>query len=283
MSKKVFKAAPLPFQGQKRNFVPQFKEALSEFVEAHDVRVVVDLFGGSGLLSHTAKAMYPELEVVYNDFDDFHLRLEHVDVTNGILADLRGILGVLPRNQAVDPLVARKVLGVIKAREIEGLYVDYITLSSSLLFSANYVLNYEELAKQRMYNNVRKSDYFTAGYLDGLEVVKMDYKALFERYCGRGDVLFLLDPPYLSTDVSSYSSVKYWRLRNYLDVLKLLKDDSYVFFTSDKSALVELFDWLEINYMLRNPFSKAKVARYLANTSAGKGYQDIMYWRAVKK
>ena len=53
--KRTFKTAPLPFQGQKRNFVEPFVGTLKELSQSQDIKVVVDLFGGSGLLSHTAK------------------------------------------------------------------------------------------------------------------------------------------------------------------------------------------------------------------------------------
>lgn len=47
MSAKVYNTSPLPFMGQKRNFVKLFREALQEFPTA---TTFVDLFGGSGLL-----------------------------------------------------------------------------------------------------------------------------------------------------------------------------------------------------------------------------------------
>lgn len=56
--------APLPFQGQKRRFLKPFKEALNEFPAD---AVYIDLFGGSGLLSHTVKDYYPDAKVIYND------------------------------------------------------------------------------------------------------------------------------------------------------------------------------------------------------------------------
>ena len=86
----VYNSAPLPFQGQKRRFIGEFRKALSQFPDA---AVFVDLFGGSGLLSHVAKQERPEARVVYNDFDDFHLRLENIPKTNALLAKIRNFVG----------------------------------------------------------------------------------------------------------------------------------------------------------------------------------------------
>ena len=52
-----YKCAPVPFMGQKRYFLRDFTEVLQQ-VEG-EIDTVVDLFGGSGLLSHTAKRGLP--------------------------------------------------------------------------------------------------------------------------------------------------------------------------------------------------------------------------------
>lgn len=41
--KKIYKASPLPFQGQKRNFVEQFKKVLIEFNNEFQIQTIVDL------------------------------------------------------------------------------------------------------------------------------------------------------------------------------------------------------------------------------------------------
>lgn len=85
---KKYKQSPLPFQGQKRNLVGRFKEEISKF---DDSFVFVDLFGGSGLLSHSVKRIFPNARVVYNDFDNFRERLVNIPKTNEILEELRGL------------------------------------------------------------------------------------------------------------------------------------------------------------------------------------------------
>ena len=79
---RIYKSAPLPFMGQKRYFVRAFSETL-EIVEGK-VDTVVDLFGGSGLLSHTAKRVLPGCRVVYNDYDGYTDRLAGIGRTNEI-------------------------------------------------------------------------------------------------------------------------------------------------------------------------------------------------------
>lgn len=267
-----YKQAPLPFQGQKRRFSKQFKTSLKSFQK---VDLVVDLFGGSGLLAHTAKEALPHARVIYNDYDNYNHRLENIGKTNKLLADIRNICKDLPRGQLLPQLVKEAVLKRIKQ---EQGYVDYITLSSSLLFSMKYACSYEALAKERLYAKVRLSDYDLAeDYLQGVEVVCEDYRKLFERYHHCSNVVFVIDPPYLSTDVTTYSN--YWKLANYLDVLNCLRDTSYFYFTSNKSSIIEFCEWIEKNLGAQNPFSGATLATTDNQLSYNAGYTDMMLYK----
>ena len=143
-----------------------------------------------------------------------------------------------------------------------------------------YVANYDELTKETFYNCVRKNDYELAtDYLSGVDVVRMDYRELFDRWKHVSGVVFFIDPPYLSTDCSTYSN--YWKLANYLDVLQCLKGTNYFYFTSNKSSILELTDWLEKNLGGENPFSGATKVEMNARMNHNAGYTDIMLYRRV--
>lgn len=90
-------SAPLPFQGQKRMFAREYIKVLQQYP---DGTTFVDLFGGSGLLSHIAKCQKPNSTVVYNDFDGYRKRLEALPQTNTLLSELRAIVDV-PRHKAI--------------------------------------------------------------------------------------------------------------------------------------------------------------------------------------
>lgn len=275
--KKSYQQAPLPFQGQKRRFQTTFKDSLKAFQTCN---VFVDLFGGSGLLSQWTKETRPDAVVIYNDFDNYSRRVANIENTNRLLAHFRMILGNEPLNKVVSKEARAAILKSIQREEKQSGYVDYITISSSLLFSMNYATNYADLAKQTMYNVVRKNDYQPApDYLTGVEIVNMDYRQLFDRWKHVPGVVFLVDPPYLSTDCTTYSN--YWKLANYLDVLQTLKGTNYYYFTSNKSSILELTDWLEKNLGGDNPFSGAKRIEVNARMNHNSGYTDIMLYKKV--
>ena len=275
--KKEYQSAPLPFMGQKRMYIKDFKEVLKQFP---DDAIYIDLFGGSGLLSHVAKREKLNATVIYNDFDNYRQRLDNIGRTNTLLAELRETVKDFPRKEKLPPEIRSKILRCLEEEEKNG-FVDYITLSSSLMFSMKYATSLDEMKQEDFYNEIRQSDYNAEGYLDGLEIVSCDYKELVTKYRNMQDVVYLVDPPYLSTEVGTYKM--YWKLSDYLDVLSILVGTSYIYFTSDKSNLLELCQWLGKNYWVGNPFAEAGQKRMYRTMNYNSAYTDIMLYKSKKK
>lgn len=276
--RKMYLSAPLPFVGQKRMFAKEFIKVLGQFSSS---TVFVDLFGGSGLLSHITQCVRPDATVVYNDFDNYRRRLANIPATNVLLSDIRRMTEGIPRNKRIIGETRDKVFARIEKEEKENGYVDYITISASLLFAMKYVLNLESMKKETLYNVIRQTDYPEAvDYLKGITVTCEDYKKVFEDYKDVPDVVFLVDPPYLSTEVGTYKM--YWRLADYLDVLNVLKGHSFVYFTSNKSSILELCDWMERNPFIGNPFKDCRKIEFNAHMNYNSKYTDIMLYTTSK-
>ena len=270
--KKMYLSAPLPFVGQKRMFAKDFIRVLGQFPGS---TVFVDLFGGSGLLSHITKCVRLDAAVVYNDFDNYRRRLANIPATNVLLSDLRRIAEGEPRNKRITGEVCEKMFARIEREEKERGYVYYITLSSSLLFAMRYMLSLEDMRKETLYNNIRQTDYPEAkDYLEGLTITGEDYKEVFKRYKDVPGVVFLVDPPYLSTEVGTYKM--YWRLADYLDVLTVLKGHPFVYFTSNKSSILELCDWIDRNPFIGSPFKNCRKVEFNAHMNYNSKYTDMM-------
>lgn len=273
---KKYSTAPLPFQGQKRRFVKKIEE-MARCQKSGTI--FVDLFGGSGLVSHVIKYARPDCRVIYNDYDNYRERLSNVHRTNKMLQSIRQILQNVPTKLRIEEPVRSAVIAEVKRWHESG-YVDWVTLSSNLHFAMNYSLSFGEFCKETLYNKIRSADYNVDGYLEGVEIVSIDYRELFERYRLVPDVLFVVDPPYLSTDCGTYKNVVYWKLSDYLDVLRCLQDKKFVYFTSSKSAIVELVEWISRNKFYDNPFEHAKVFRHHVGGVA-LNYDDIMIVKAA--
>lgn len=273
--RRQYLSAPLPFQGQKRMFAKEFIKVLKHYP---DDTVFVDLFGGSGLLSHITKCQKPDATVVYNDFDNYRRRLENIPRTNALLDKIREVVTSVPRQKVLPGKTKEAILFLIEQEEKERGYVDYITLSTSLLFSMKYATNLDGLRKETFYNTVRKCNYdLCLDFLNGLEVVSCDYRELFRRYKDVPNVVFLIDPPYLSTEVGTY--IMNWGLSDYLDVLQTLVGTNYIYFTSNKSSIIELCDWMGRNNTIGNPFTGCEKVEFNAHMNYNSSYTDIMLFK----
>lgn len=130
--RKMYLSAPLPFVGQKRMLAKEFMKVLEQYP---DGTLFVDLFGGSGLLSHITKSLKPHSTVIYNDFDNYRFRMKHIPQTNQLLADIREMVGnSVPRHKIIKGELRERIFSRIEQEENSTGYVDFITLSSSILF-----------------------------------------------------------------------------------------------------------------------------------------------------
>lgn len=272
---RIYKCAPLPLMGQKRYFLRTFIEVLEQ--AGGGIDTVVDLFGGSGLLSHTAKRVLPGCRVVYNDFDRYVDRLAAVEQTNGILRAIKECLTGVEPNKRLSDRQRTDVLDIVHDYEKQNGYADILTIGRSVLFSGKWVTSLDELRRHTMYNRVHSGDYRTDGYLDGLEIVHLDYQDLFDLHRDNPRVLFLIDPPYLTTECGMYEN--YWKLTDYLNVLRLLKGTKYVYFTSDKSQIVELCQWLADEYREAAPMWGAEIRQRTNTLNYQAKFNDMMITR----
>lgn len=156
--RKQYLSAPLPFVGQKRMFAREFIKVLKQYPED---TVFVDLFGGSGLLSHIAKCQKPNATVIYNDFDGYRNRLQHIPQTNRLLADLRKMVEAegVPKHSCIRGDLRDRIFARLEQEEREVGYIDFITITSGLMFSMKYKLSIAEMRKEALYNNLRKTDF----------------------------------------------------------------------------------------------------------------------------
>lgn len=234
---------------------------------------VLDVFGGSGLVAHTIKHQRPDLRVVWNDFDNYHRRLELIPKTNEILEKLREAIQVdkLSRIENNQP-----VLDIISQYADED--IDWITLSSAITFTGQYITDKKQLETKGLYNCIPVGDYSADGYLEGVERVQSDYADLIEEFDSTEGLVVVADPPYLSTDATRYYEGHYWTLAQYLKVIKLITQAKiWIYFTSEKSQLVELFDALEKLFDIQSPLQGQRY--YTKIMPSGNGvpsYQDIM-------
>lgn len=245
MAKSTFKQAPLPFIGQKRQFLSHFSKIIADNIPNDgEGWTIIDVFGGSGLLSHNAKKLKPKAHVIYNDFDGYSERILNIKDTNSLREKIYAIVGHLPKNSRLSLEQKIQVLDIIE--NFNG-YKDLNCIASWLLFSGKQINSFQELSKESSWNGVRKTDYPLAeDYLTGIEVTCESFHTLLPKFKGKEKVLLLLDPPYLCADQKSYKQDKYFDLIDFLRLIHLTKPP-FIFFSSTKSEFIRFIDYLVEN------------------------------------
>ena len=275
----TFKQAPLPFIGQKRMFLKHFETVLNENIKGEgEGWTIIDTFGGSGLLSHTAKRLKPKARVIYNDFDGYAERLAHIDDINQLRAELYSVVGnATSKNKRMTKDCKAECIRIIQ--NFKG-YKDLNCLASWLLFSGQQVATLDDLFQHNFWHCIRQSDYPKAdGYLDGVEIVKESFHTLLPKFSDDPKALFVLDPPYLCTKQESYKQAKYFDLIDFLRLVNITRPP-YVFFSSTKSEFIRF-----MNYMLEDKvdnwqaFENAKRITVNAKLNYQVAYEDNLVYK----
>ncbi|MBZ7981941.1 hypothetical protein AVBRAN12640_05265 [Campylobacter sp. RM12640] len=262
---KLYTKAPLPFQGQKRNFIKEIIELVRSY---NDENIIfIDAFGGSGLISNTIKYTCPKARVIWNDYDNYQQRLDNIEQTNEILKRFE-FLSVYKKNEKISDEHKELVLKICKEYEEKGYFIDYLTISSQVLFGGAYAFNFNDLKSKRFFCKAHLPIlYNTQNYLKNVERVSLDAFELINNYKDNPNAILVLDPPYLQTDTGGYNMSKSWTLAKFLKIITMAQSyRNFIFFSSEKSQALEFFEWA--NYC-NNTFSNLKIIKKTHSNLAG--------------
>ncbi|EFC71558.1 DNA adenine methylase [Prevotella sp. oral taxon 299] len=268
--------APLPFVGQKRNFI----KALTPIIERQpDNTIFVDLFGGSGLLSNLVKELKPNARVIYNDFDNYSERLAHIKETEELRHMIGEKLKDVPKCSKVSEELKAEICDLIEDFKAKKGFVDIVTVASWLLFSNRTAGDIDDIRAKRntFYNSVIKAPLKADGYLEGAERVCKDFQKLIDEFKNVPNVLFICDPPYMLTEKAHYKKT-YWGLGKYLNLLKDMTGLNSIYFTSSKSGLLDFYHWWEKNMpqAIKKPYKI--ISNNVGYFHESREYEDIMMY-----
>lgn len=168
-------------------------------------------------------------------------------------------------NKKIPDEIKEKIDNLLK--EEKG-YIDFLTLSSNLLYSSQFTDDKEKFLTKEYYNKVVKNNYNENinDYIEGIELVRQDWKDLFNDYLDKENVLFISDPPSIKKD---------WKFKNELETLEILKTNYFVYFTSSKSHIQDLIEFLNEQGVELNEFIE-----YVYKRSESKKYKEtILYMK----
>ena len=259
---KLRKVPPLPFIGNKSYGRKKFLDFLFQIANGNDM-IFVDLFGGSFYISYMIHKVFPQAKIVCNDFDNYMERLKNIDKTNIFIDKVKEILKDSEKGKRVTDEVKQKIDELINN---ETDYIDFITLSASLLYSSQYTTDKELFQKRVYWNHPVKFHYNEdiSDYIEGIDFVSKDWKELFNEYTGIENCIFIADPPYPKTNNFAYVSKK-WELKDSLDTLEIYKTNYFVYYTSTKTGMMDIIEYLmeqgiEINEFQAYVYKRSKIS-----------------------
>lgn len=258
-----YSKAPLPFLGQKRNWLKTIKTL--DFTD----KIVIDLFGGSGLLSHTIKQNNPTATVIWNDFDDYQSRLNQIKATESLRQVLNELTKHIEKASRPSLELQQKIIDAIQASGC----IDYITISSWLLFGGKYAHSLDELLAHAWYCRVNQTPLSSLNYLNGIKREQLDFRELLSKYSYQDNVIYVADPPYIMTNQQGYVKGKndeHFRLKDAIALIQALKGKQALIFSSTKSETDDLLG-------IFNSGDNIKRIEYQASLPEGRKYTELLY------
>lgn len=256
-SKTVLKRPPLPFNGNKKNWFKYFQQAFKDdLFNINDNTIIIDLFGGSGILSHWFAHQYPHNKIIYNDYDNYMsiYTADNINKLNELLNKIRNIINLKGIKKG------KKINDTTEIFElITQYYPDYEQndkINNVLSANLNYA-NRKIKTNGDLYNKIIQSNYeYNENYIinqKNIQIIHEDYKNVIEQFkdkiCETNqqaksfNIFYILDPPYLATEKCYYND--FWGIDNNIDVIKLIMFNKCISFESDKSQILSLLKLLK--------------------------------------
>lgn len=286
--KLLFKA-PLAFLGQKRNWIRYLPNLCSDKLldnnsfGKYSNSTWVDMFGGSGLLSHNLKLLMPRANVIYNDFDGYtnYLTEESIQILLEINSQIRVVLKKYekyPKAIKLSDDDAQSIRTVIDA--YYNYYGDKLyrrQVYSWIVFSAAMMDSIETIARKEKFwhrgRNGGAGSHFEKhianwrNYLKGVNILKhVDFKILLDKYKNDKNVVLIADPPYLNTTQGDYKGGFNKEQFDYLiDNLR----PPFIAFSSSKNELCNI---------LKERYPKAQIENkniFIARGKSGGAHQKV--------
>lgn len=253
----MFKKSPLPFQGQKRAFTSYIinnKNELDNYI--NDKTIIIDVFGGSGLLSHVFACLYPNNKIIYNDYDEFSqmYKAENIEKLNNVINEINNVInGKYKKEKRISKEDTIKIKTMIKNLNLNNHFKNI--LSSLYGYSGNKV-KFDNIESADMWAktfdkcyDVKYDDYIK----NNISIIKKDYYDIFQDYYNNDNIFYILDPPYLYTDNGKYVKTsedsKWFNVGDTLNILYQMftkKNFKGLFFNSYKSEFHTMFNFTKV-------------------------------------
>lgn len=256
--KRIKKVKFFKYYGGKYHLLDDIMNEIIRIINEHDIRCVVDVFGGSGSVILSLPLEY-KVNRIYNDLD------KRLTTTLKILMDNEKREKLL---QSLEYAVrSRDIFNEFKNSNWDDLTDDEIALRFLYLNVYSYradnvtyglITNTPRDYMSELINNIRNN----FKYLRGLTSIEnLDFRQVIKKY-GGPKTLFYLDPPYLTNGdryMFSFTKNDFMDLKNILETT----NSKYILNNSDKDFdfMIDVFGPYTFVKEYKNHISKNRDTR----------------------
>lgn len=264
----------IPFIGSKYRYKNKIYNILNGVgFDFQKEWIIFDIFGGSGALSLIFKSLCPNSKIIFNDYDNIITNNENInvidnsiDTANKIINEIKESLKTYTLNKNYkfndkETIIINNILNKYN-NEITNDYIVNRILSSQLCFNSRHI----NKKTSEYFNKIKKNGtpLYYKNFKD-IEIKHNDFEDMFKfiinNFNNKDNILILLDPPYLYTDVKDAYHMEKWNLSKYLKIITFINKNPnfyYIMFEGNWSKLDDLFDFIndnsEINF--KNRYNK---------------------------
>ena len=242
---------PLPFIGNKGKWIKLLYEYFKDnkVLKLNKNVIIVELFGGTGLLSILFKQLYPDNVVIYNDYDHYVDIVKDIDKIDALRMKLYNYV-----NNECNYYKAQKITNTNHINHImnlvkhSGLDLNNPKIlnpvSSWLMFNGRLF----NLKAKELYHKIPENSYIQKAEkymeeLKGIKIIHRDYKQVIDEFKNK-NVFYILDPPYLSTSLTFYKNNNYWLLKDTINLIEVCINNKSILFESNKSEIDALLEYI---------------------------------------
>ena len=278
---------PLPFQGNKKLWFKKLTDLFDKIDDEGKQLVFVDMFGGSGIISHWLLNYFPDAIVVYNDFDHYLDRMKNTDTTNQILEEIRNAFCDMKQHTRLMEREKEQIIKILNKYNDKD--IDFETLKINILYTRSFkkITSKIDFYKEAFYYNVTTTPYNPISpddYLPGVLHCSCDYMKLYNfikrKYSSDPEtykVVWIMDPPYLYTNVGGYKET-FSSLKEAVKFVTLLSEPYILFFNSTKSGYEELINLLGIRERSGvPPLKRLEYKTHIHNTKSNENDEFLLY------
>lgn len=249
-SKQVIKL-PFPFVGNKHKILNRLDKI--NFPINKDT-LIVDVFGGSGLLTSYFNIRYPNNKIIYNDYSKnnkyFISTIKNDDLISRInkFLDYANILTEsITREDKLPQHISDKIYKYILKNipEYNNTYIVQNIINSNISFNSSPLSS-----SHIMYNRLRKTHYpYFNEYqhllfpnIQNIKFEHLEYKSLLSSLKNYQNIFYIIDPPYIHTRDDYYS--KTYNISDLLNILYFTLNHKCILFESLDGRVKEMFKLL---------------------------------------